>query len=262
MNGKEINQIYNLLKACSSNVNGYVPEFYINEKLVDDDFSLNTLPVEKNVKAEESVITEETVKAEESVKTAQSIPQVQDLSKIDELKGKIEKCTRCPLARERLNVISGTGVETPEVLVICEFPTVNEIIENKPLNSREGILLEKMIGAIGLNKDTNTYITTAVKCRTQNIKIDYMQYDACSAFLYAQIQILKPKMILCLGENSYQKLIDNPQKIESIHGQLLSYNNIPLVATYSPSSLLQNESLKKPAWDDLKFIKKNLDSIK
>lgn len=251
MNANDINQIYNLLKVSSANVNGYVSDFYTKEKLVDETQNIE-IPITKDIPVNEA--PEKDISMNES--------STKDLSKIDELKGKIEKCTRCPLARERTNVICGAGIETPEVLIICEIPTVNEVIENKPLNSREGILLEKMIGAIGLNKDTNSYITTAIKCRTQNVKIDYAQYDSCSAFLYAQIQILKPKMILCLGQMSYQKLVDNPQNIDTIHGQLLSYNNIPLIATYSPSSLLQNEELKKPAWEDLKTFKKHLDSIK
>ena len=88
------------------------------------------------------------------------------------------------------------------------------------------------------------------------------EQDACFSFLEAQINILKPKMILCMGKISSNKMLNQKAPIGTLRGQFFEYNNIPLMVTYHPSALLRNEQLKRPAWDDLKMFKAKLDEIK
>jgi DNA polymerase len=87
------------------------------------------------------------------------------------------------------------------------------------------------------------------------------EQSACFSFLEAQIHILKPKMILCMGRISGHKLLNTEQSLRDLRGRIHDYNGIPLMVTYHPSALLRNEELKRPAWEDLKLFKKELDKI-
>ena len=155
------------------------------------------------------------------------------------------------------------GVENPDVLVIGEGPGYDEDKQGLPFVGKAGILLDKMLAAIGLDRKTNCYIANIVKCRPPQNRDPFPQeQDACFSFLEAQINILKPKMILCMGKISSNKMLNQKSPIGTLRGQIFEYNNIPLMVTYHPSALLRNEQLKRPAWDDLKMFKAKLDEIK
>ncbi len=81
---------------------------------------------------------------------------------------------------------------------------------------------------------------------------------ACSAFLQAQIHVLKPKMILAVGRIALQKMLDTSIGITKMHGKILDYKGIPFMATFHPSALLRDESYKRPAWEDLKIFRAKL----
>ena len=165
--------------------------------------------------------------------------------------------------RTRNNVVPGMGVENPDVLVIGEGPGYDEDKQGLPFVGKAGILLDKMLAAIGLDRKSNCYIANIVKCRPPQNRDPFPQeQDACFSFLEAQINILKPKMILCMGKISSNKMLNQEAPIGTLRGQFFEYNNIPLMVTYHPSALLRNEQLKRPAWDDLKMFKAKLDEIK
>ena len=182
---------------------------------------------------------------------------------MEEISAKIARCTRCTLARTRNNVVPGMGVENPDVLVIGEGPGYDEDKQGLPFVGKAGILLDKMLAAIGLDRKSNCYIANIVKCRPPQNRDPFPQeQDACFSFLEAQINILKPKMILCMGKISSNKMLNQDSPIGTLRGQFFEYNSIPLMVTYHPSALLRNEQLKRPAWDDLKMFKAKLDEIK
>ena len=179
---------------------------------------------------------------------------------LDELNAKILRCTRCGLARTRNNVVPGMGVEHPEVLVIGEGPGHDEDMQGLPFVGKAGVLLDRMLAAIGLDRKTNCYIANIVKCRPpENRNPMPDEQSACFSFLEAQIHILKPKMILCMGKIAIEKLTGQTVSINAQHGEFFEYNGIPVMPTYHPSALLRNEELKRPAWEDLKKFKKRLD---
>lgn len=180
----------------------------------------------------------------------------------DELNAKILRCTRCGLARTRNNVVPGMGVEHPQVLVIGEGPGHDEDMQGLPFVGKAGVLLDRMLAAIGLDRKTNCYIANIVKCRPpENRNPLPDEQSACFCFLEAQIHILKPKMILCMGKIAIEKLINQSIPITQKHGEFFEYNGIPVMPTYHPSALLRNEELKRPAWEDLKKFKRKLDEI-
>ena len=185
-----------------------------------------------------------------------------DALTLETLKEKILRCTKCPLARTRNNVVPGEGVENPEVLVIGEGPGYDEDMSGRPFVGKAGVLLDKMLAAINLDRNKNCYIANVVKCRPPNNRDpEPAEQSACSGFLEAQIHILKPKMILCMGRIAGHKMLDSQTPLGQMRGQFHDYNGIPLMVTYHPSALLRDESLKAPAWEDLKAFRRRLNEI-
>lgn len=178
---------------------------------------------------------------------------------IDSIAEKIANCTRCNLCKTRKNTVPGMGVKNPLVLVIGEGPGFDEDVSGLPFVGKAGQLLDKMLMSIQLSRDVNCFIANIVKCRPpQNRDPQPDEADACKSFLQAQIQILKPKMILALGRISVQNLLNTKDGINKLRGNFFNYNEIPLLATYHPSALLRNEELKRPAWEDLKKVRTRL----
>ena len=281
MKADEKQLIFNLLKNASAHFNGYTKDVYKSEQIFTDDEEIQCIKQENLEKLEQSTIQTpiESQSQQQSAVQVQSQNEILEQNQIktpeaesfthsskttlEEIASKIARCTRCTLARTRNNVVPGMGVENPDVLVIGEGPGYDEDKQGLPFVGKAGILLDKMLAAIGLDRKTNCYIANIVKCRPPQNRDPFPQeQDACFSFLEAQINILKPKMILCMGKISSNKMLNQKAPIGTLRGQIFEYNNIPLMVTYHPSALLRNEQLKRPAWDDLKMFKAKLDEIK
>lgn len=281
MKADEKQLIFNLLKNASAHFNGYTKDVYKSEQNFTDDEEIQCIKQENLEKLEQTTIQTpiESQSQQQSAVQVQSQNEILEQNQIktpeaerfthsskttlEEIASKIARCTRCTLARTRNNVVPGMGVENPDVLVIGEGPGYDEDKQGLPFVGKAGILLDKMLAAIGLDRKTNCYIANIVKCRPPQNRDPFPQeQDACFSFLEAQINILKPKMILCMGKISSNKMLNQKSPIGTLRGQIFEYNNIPLMVTYHPSALLRNEQLKRPAWDDLKMFKAKLDEIK
>ena len=246
MKAVEKQLIYTLLKTADAYECGYTREKFAGEPVFTDD-----------------------AETPQQEMTVEPIPTMTDSSAnansgltIEELNAKILRCTRCGLARTRNNVVPGMGVQTPDVLVIGEGPGHDEDMQGLPFVGKAGILLDRMLAAIGLDRKTNCYIANIVKCRPpENRNPLPDEQSACFSFLETQIHILKPKMILCMGKIAIEKITGQSISINAQHGEFFDYNGIPVMPTYHPSALLRNEQLKRPAWEDLKLFKKRLDEI-
>lgn len=178
---------------------------------------------------------------------------------IDSIARKIAECSRCPLSKTRKNVVPGEGVANPLVLVVGEGPGADEDEQGRPFVGKAGQLLDKMLAAIGLSRQKNCFIANIVKCRPpMNRDPQPQESQACRSFLDAQIHVLKPKMILAMGRVALQNLLDTSIGINKMRGQFVDFKGVPFMATYHPSALLRDESLKRPAWEDLKAFKQKL----
>lgn len=256
MKAEEKKLIYTLLKTADTYECGYTRDKFTAEPEFTDDAEK---PSAASVTSAAAV---ETVKAVEAVEK-NSVPPLSGGITLDELNAKILRCTRCGLARTRNNVVPGMGVEHPDVLVIGEGPGHDEDMQGLPFVGKAGVLLDRMLAAIELDRKTNCYIANIVKCRPpENRNPLPDEQAACFSFLEAQIHILKPKMILCMGKIAIEKLLGQEIAITQKHGEFFEYNGIPVMPTYHPSALLRNEQLKRPAWEDLKKFKRRLDEIK
>ena len=185
---------------------------------------------------------------------------------IEKIAAEVAVCRNCVLCEKRTNVVPGMGVKNPLVMIIGEGPGFEEDKQGLPFVGPAGQLLDKMLGAINLSRETNCFIANVVKCRPpQNRDPNPEEGKACRGFLDRQISILKPKMILLLGRIATYHILDTAQGITTIHGQFFEYKTdfatIPVMPIYHPSAVLRNEALKRPVWEDLKVFKKKLEEI-
>ncbi len=175
---------------------------------------------------------------------------------------KIDSCSRCRLCKTRNKTVLGEGVKNPLVLVVGEGPGAEEDATGRPFVGAAGQLLDKMLGAIGLSRSKNCYISNIVKCRPPQNRTPFLdEAEACRSFLDAQIAILKPKAILAAGSTALKNLLKTSNGVVKLHGQILSLNGIPLLATYHPSALLRFPENKRTAWEDLKIFREKLREI-
>ncbi|MEL3907048.1 MAG: uracil-DNA glycosylase [Treponema sp.] len=179
-------------------------------------------------------------------------------------------CAACRLAATRTKPVGGEGPEelshltnSVEVMVIGEGPGADEDRQGRPFVGRAGQLLDKMLEAIQLSRKTNCYITNVVKCRPpQNRDPAPDERECCAAFLAAQIRLTRPKLILVVGRIAAQHLLQTSEGIGKLRGRFFDYQGIPLMPTYHPSALLRDESLKRPAWEDLKRFRARLQELR
>ena len=267
MKANEKQLIYTLLKTADAYECGYTRDKFASMPEFEDDVESEVQMSGSNPNMTNNVSQNLTNNASQNI-TQESIPNMtQDSTtnplSLDELNAKILRCTRCGLARTRNNVVPGMGVQNPEVLVVGEGPGHDEDMQGLPFVGKAGVLLDRMLAAIGLDRKTNCYIANIVKCRPPENRNPFPdEQSACFSFLEAQIHILKPKMILCMGKIAIEKITGQSIAITQKHGEFFEYNGIPVMPTYHPSALLRNEELKRPAWEDLKKIKKRLDEIR
>lgn len=277
--------IYNLLRTASQNVYGYTTPAFESDEFVDNaqctmhNAQLNSVPV--NIPAQSQIIeTEIKQPIKVTSSTANSNQDNTNNSELGivncELKGmslgdvilKIARCTRCSLARTRTNVVPGQGSKSAEVLVIGDGPAMEDDASGVPFSGATGLLMDKMLNAVKLDRRQNCFLTNIVKCTPPQNRDPYPEEtDACFGFIEAQIKIIKPKLILCSGRVAAVSLLKNNPKVnlslpvDQLRGQWFDYNGIPVMVVYSPAEVLKNPALKKPIWDDLRAFATKLKEL-
>ncbi len=171
----------------------------------------------------------------------------------------VTSCTKCRLGEGRIRAVCGMGTLTPDVLVVGEGPGAEEDAQGLPFVGPAGKLLDRMLGAVGLSRETNCYIANVVKCRPpMNRDPAPDEVEACILYLRRQIAVLQPRVILCVGRVATQALTGWKEGINRLRGRWLSFEGLPLIATFHPSALLRDDTLKRPAWEDLKKLREFL----
>jgi DNA polymerase len=161
-------------------------------------------------------------------------------------------------------------------MVIGEGPGADEDASGRPFVGKAGQLLDKMLATIGLFRDRNCFIANVVKCRPPGNRDPQPEEIAgCAPFLVRQILLLKPRVILSAGKVATQALLRTTEGIGRLRGRFAEYRvpqsgtpesgtaetSIPLLPSYHPSALLRDESLKRPAWEDLKTLRAKLSEL-
>jgi uracil-DNA glycosylase family 4 len=182
------------------------------------------------------------------------------VASLEDVAALVAACTLCPLYQTATNPVPGTGNPRAGLVVVGEAPGATEDQQGKPFVGAAGQLLTKILAAIQLTRD-DVFITNVLKHRPPlNRNPQPHEVQACSPYLLRQLELVRPKAILAIGTFASQTLLQTSQTIGSLRGSVHRYYGIPLVVTYHPAALLRNPSWKRPAWEDVKLVRRILDS--
>ena len=164
------------------------------------------------------------------------------------------ECTRCKLHKHRHSIVFGDGNPKAELVFVGEGPGADEDAQGLPFVGRAGKLLTQMIEAMGLQRK-DVYICNVVKCRPpENRTPEDDEISTCSPFLLRQLEVISPKVIVCLGAVAAKILLQTNRGISHFRGQWLDYRSSKLMATYHPAYLLRNPNAKPEVWKDLQKV--------
>jgi len=170
----------------------------------------------------------------------------------EELERAVKSCTLCPLHKTRTQGVFGVGNRAAQWMVIGEAPGADEDRQGEPFVGRAGQLLNSMLKAIGLPRE-QVFIANILKSRPPNNRDPKPEeVQACIPYLFRQIELVNPKLILCVGRIAAQTLLETDTPIGKLRGQLHRIaGNRPMVVTYHPAYLLRSPGEKRKSWADL-----------
>ena len=170
---------------------------------------------------------------------------------LDELEKECKNCRKCPLCEGRTNLVFGEGKKDADIMLIGEGPGENEDLQGRPFVGRSGQLLDKFLAAVDLSREKNVYIANMVKCRPpKNRDPKPEEQDTCIAWLREQFKIIRPKIIVCVGRISAQKLISPDFRVTKEHGVFIEKNGVLMMGTFHPAAILRNPNNKELAFQD------------
>ena len=171
----------------------------------------------------------------------------------------ISNCQECQLSKTRKNFVFGFGDPNADLMLVGEAPGFDEDNQGIPFVGRAGKLLDKILLAIELNRFKNVYISNIIKCRPPKNRDPLpSEIEKCIPYLNEQIKIIRPKLIVALGKVAGKSLTGKDLTLKEMRDTTYFYDGIPVKVTYHPAALLRNQSLKKFAWEDFKWIKSQM----
>lgn len=179
-----------------------------------------------------------------------------ELQALDELNGSICTCQKCPLGATRTKFVFGVGNPNADLVLVGEAPGADEDKQGEPFVGRAGQLLNKILEAINFKRE-EVFICNILKCRPPNNRDPLPEEVAsCEPYLWKQLELIRPKLILCLGRIAAQVLLKTNDSLSSMRGKVHDYRGIRLMVTYHPAALLRNPNWKRPAWEDVQQVRK------
>ena len=178
---------------------------------------------------------------------------------LGQIRGDLGECTRCTLHSGRTTLVFGAGNPDADLVFVGEAPGRDEDRQGVPFVGRAGQLLTKIIASIGLTRD-EVYIANVVKCRpphNRNPELDEVQ--TCEPFLFRQLDVIQPKVVVALGAFAIRTLLGTDQAISRVRGQVYAYRGATLVPTFHPAFLLRSPDRKRDVWEDMKTVRALLD---
>jgi len=180
------------------------------------------------------------------------------LARLDEM---INTCTKCGLGQTRTKFVFGVGNPHAGLVLIGEAPGADEDAQGEPFVGRAGQLLNKILEAIGFQRN-EVYICNILKCRPPgNREPATDEVALCEPYLWKQLDLIKPKVILCLGRVAAKALLKTNEALGAMREHLYDYRGAKVVVTYHPAALLRNPHWKRPAWEDVQKARKLYDEL-
>jgi DNA polymerase len=178
------------------------------------------------------------------------------LDSLEHIAAAVNACTRCQLYKTATHGVPGEGPLDARFVVVGEAPGADEDASGRPFVGASGQLLTKILAAISLRRE-EVFIANVVKHRppgNRNPAPD--EVAACSPYLVRQLELVRPKVILTVGNFAAQTLLGTKLGISKLRGQVHLYHGVPLIATYHPAALLRNPTWKRPTWEDVQLARR------
>lgn len=180
---------------------------------------------------------------------------------LDGLNAAICDCMKCALGTTRTKFVFGVGNPHATFMIVGEAPGADEDAQGEPFVGRAGQLLNKILEAINFKRE-EVYICNILKCRPPgNRKPAPEEVEHCLPYLRRQIELIRPRVILCLGLTAAENLLRRNEPLGKLRGKIMEYEGTPLMVTYHPAALLRNPEWKRPTWEDVQAIRKLHDGL-
>ena len=177
---------------------------------------------------------------------------------LEDLENSIKGCNKCKLCNSRNNIVFGIGNKNAKIMFIGEGPGADEDAQGMPFVGKAGQLMNKAFEGIGLKRE-DVYIANIVKCRPpQNRNPEKDEAEACIDYLRNQVMIVKPKVIVLLGNVALKNILGEEYGITKVRGNWIEKKGIWYMPTFHPAALLRDESKKIDFWKDLKKVKEKI----
>jgi len=174
------------------------------------------------------------------------------------IRDEIGDCTRCALHTGRNKLVFGDGSPSARLMFVGEGPGADEDAQGLPFVGKAGQLLNNMIAAMGLKRE-EVYIANVVKCRPPgNRTPEPEEANTCSPFLFRQIDVVRPQVLVALGATAATYLLGQRQPLAGLRGRVHAFRGMQLIVTYHPAYLLRDPRQKKEAWADLQIAMREL----
>ena len=195
-----------------------------------------------------------------SERTAVRAPSGVAAAEYDAVRAEALACRRCNLAATRTNVVFSDGVPSARLAVVGEAPGAQEDKTGLAFVGPAGKLLDLLLAAIDLSRETSAYICNVLKCRPPGNRNPLPgEIEQCSPFLGRQMDLIAPEAILALGTFAGQFLTGRALPLGQLRGEVHSYQGVPVVVTYHPAALLRNPGWTRATWDDLQLLRQVMD---
>jgi DNA polymerase len=174
---------------------------------------------------------------------------------LDVLAADVAGCPRCPeLFSTRTQTVFGVGPVDADLCVVGEAPGAEEDRTGQPFVGAAGQLLNRILSASGFRRE-DVYICNTLKCRPPNNRTPTPEECGnCRPFFDRQLDLVKPKWLLCLGAVAAQNVLATKTGITKLRGKVHRFRGIPVVCTFHPAYLLRNPDAKKDCWEDMKML--------
>jgi uracil-DNA glycosylase len=189
---------------------------------------------------------------------ADAVPAAERGKFLQLIREDIGDCTRCALHKGRNKIVFGDGSPTARLMFVGEGPGADEDAQGIPFVGKAGQLLNNMIAAMGLKRE-EVYIANVVKCRPPgNRTPEPDEGNTCSPFLFRQIDVIRPQVLVALGATAATYLLGQRQPLAGLRGRVHAFRGSQLIITYHPAYLLRDPRQKKEAWADLQIAMREL----
>lgn len=189
---------------------------------------------------------------------AAAVPAEERAAALQLIREDLGDCTRCALHTGRHTIVFGVGNPAARLMFVGEGPGADEDAQGLPFVGRAGQLLNNMIAAMGLKRE-ECYIANIVKCRPPgNRTPEPEEANTCSPFLFRQIDVVRPQVLVALGATAATYLLGARQPLAGLRGRVHAFRGMSLIVTYHPAFLLRDPRQKKEAWADLQIAMKEL----